>query len=178
MTESVAEWSFVRPPSTTIDCTSLSWSTTRLACPYCNPPKSGGYSSLVVLHCGSNDESSKNSSPDNRACSCSIVIDGAVGAHGPGPPSSPTAGAGLPSTDVMDPAIPTSACGGEAYPNKDKAAAISRSMAQGGEAYPNKDKAAAIWRSRAHGREAYPNKDKAAAMLRSREPSLTSVEVV
>ena len=101
-----------------------------------------------------------------------------VGAHGPGPPSSPTAGAGLPSTVVMDPAIPTSACGGEAYPNKDKAAAISRSMAQGGEAYPNKDKAAAIWRSRAHGREAYPNKDKAAAMLRSREPSLTSVEVV
>ena len=101
-----------------------------------------------------------------------------VGAHGPGPPSSPTAGAGLPSTDVMDPAIPTSACGGEAYPNKDKAATISRSMAQGGEAYPNKDKAAAIWRSRAHGREAYPNKDKAAAMLRSREPSLTSVEVV
>ena len=101
-----------------------------------------------------------------------------VGAHGPGPPSSPTAGAGLPSTDVMDPAIPTSACGGEAYPNKDKAAAISRSMAHGGEAYPNKDKAAAIWRSRVHGREAYPNKDKAAAMLRSREPSLTSVEVV
>ena len=39
-----------------------------------------------------------------------------VGAHGPGPPSSPGADTGLPSTDVMDPVIPPSACGGEAVP--------------------------------------------------------------
>ena len=82
----------------------------------------------------------------------------AVGAHGPGPPSSPRPDAGLPCTDVMDPAVPPSACGGEAYPNEDKAAAISRSMAHGGEAYPN----------------AY----KAAAIPRSTESSVTSVEVV
>ena len=81
-----------------------------------------------------------------------------VGAHGPGPPSSPRPDAGLPCTDVMDPAVPPSACGGEAYPNEDKAAAISRSMAHGGEAYPN----------------AY----KAAAIPRSTESSVTSVEVV
>ena len=81
-----------------------------------------------------------------------------VGAHGPGPPSSPGADAGLPCTDVMDPAVPPSACGGEAYPNEDKTAAISRSMA--------------------HGREAYPNVYKAAAIPRSTEPSVTSVEVV
>ena len=82
----------------------------------------------------------------------------AVGAHGPGPPSSPRPDAGLPCTDVMDPAVPPSACGGEAYPNEDKAAAISSSMAHGGEAYPN----------------AY----KAAAIPRSTESSVTSVEVV
>ena len=67
-----------------------------------------------------------------------------VGAHGPGPPSRPGADAGLPCTDVMDPAVPPSACGGEAYPNEDKAGAISISMAHGGEAYPNIYKAAAI----------------------------------
>ena len=66
--------------------------------------------------------------------------------------------AGLPCTDVMDPAVPPSACGGEAYPNEDKAAAISRLMAHGGEAYPKVYKAAAI--------------------PRSTEPSVTSVEVV
>ena len=81
-----------------------------------------------------------------------------VGAHGPGPPSSPGADAGLPSTDVMDPAILPSACGGDAYPNVDKAAAIPRSMAYGGEAYPNVSKAVAI--------------------PRSTEPSVTSVEVI
>ena len=81
-----------------------------------------------------------------------------VGAHGPGPPSSPGPDAGLPCTDVMDPAIPPSACGGEAYPNVDKATAICRSAAHGGEAYPN----------------AY----KAAAIPRSTESSVTSVEVV
>ena len=81
-----------------------------------------------------------------------------VGAHGPGPPSSPGADTGLPSTDVMDPVIPPSACGGEAYPNVCEAAAIPRSMACGGEAYPNICKAAAI--------------------PRSTEPSVTSVEVV
>ena len=81
-----------------------------------------------------------------------------VGAHGPGPPSSPGADAGLPCTDVMDPAVTPSACGGEAYPNEDKAADISRSMAHGGEAYPNVYKAAAI--------------------PRSTETSVTSVEVV
>ena len=67
-----------------------------------------------------------------------------VGAHGPGPPSRPGADAGLPCTDVMDPAVPPPACGGEAYPNEDKAGAILISMAHGGEAYPNVYKAAAI----------------------------------
>ena len=70
----------------------------------------------------------------------------------------PGADAGLPSTDVMDPAIPPSVCGGEAYPNVDEAAAIRRSMAYGGEAYPNVCKAVAI--------------------PRSTEPSVTSVEVI
>ena len=35
-----------------------------------------------------------------------------AGAHGPGPPSSPGADTGLPSTDVMDPVNPPLACGG------------------------------------------------------------------
>ena len=84
----------------------------------------------------------------------SIVVRLGVGAHGPsrGPD------AGLPCTDVMDPAVRPSACGGEAYPNEDKPAAILRSMAHGGEAYRN----------------AY----KAAAIPRSTESSVTSVEVV
>ena len=81
-----------------------------------------------------------------------------VGAHGPGPPSSPGADTGRPSTYVMDPVIPTSACGGEAYPNVCEATAIPRSMACGG--------------------EAYPNVCEAAATPRLTEPSVTSVEVV
>ena len=83
-----------------------------------------------------------------------------IGAHGPGPPSSPGAGMGLPSTDVMDPVIPPSACGGQAYPNVYEATAIPRSMA----CYC--------------GGEAYPNVCEAATTLRSTEPSVTSVEVI
>ena len=49
-----------------------------------------------------------------------------VGAHGPGPPSSPGADMGLPSTDVMDPVIPPSACVGEAYPDICETTAILR----------------------------------------------------
>ena len=58
-----------------------------------------------------------------------IIIEMAqnVGEHGPGPPFSPGADMGLPSTDVMDPVIPPSACGREAYPNMCEAAAIPRS---------------------------------------------------
>ena len=45
---------------------------------------------------------------------------------GPGPPSSPGADTGLPSTDIMDPVIPPLACGGEAYPDICEVAAIPR----------------------------------------------------